>query len=401
MPPPPFARLTTPPRRGGEDRRRDSARGPGTSAGGALAAALLVAATAPPAVDAQADPADTVVELRPLPDASVRFLDYRPAPALELLGDSAVVLLDFDARQVEVRSLDDGTARRFGREGQGPGEFVAVADVAVGPGGGIFVGDVPARRVSEFDVDGTLRATHPIDGVVLQVMATGDAVFAGWVPATTFLTGDGPRITRIVPDTGSSPATVVPADADPGWPEPPDEAPETVAFFPMTAGGELVFAAHPYVYRIAAFGPSGEAVASFGRDVELQRPDEAEIQEAEERIDDLRERGGPPLSTGNVERMKEMLRDQAKPFFAPSMLEADEGGGLWVATTLRTPGDSSRVDYFPPGTRAHRSFHLRDRVTALAASRHRLVALVARRGPEALGRFGLDVYEIRRGPAGR
>lgn len=363
---------------------------------------LLGVVATPGVAEAQASTSIESLELRLLPEASVQFLDYEPVHSLELLGDSAVVMLDFQARQVEIRSLADGETDRFGDQGGGPGEFTMVADVTVGDDDRIFVADITSHRVSEFSVDGTFRASYQVAGPTMHVMATGESVFTAWTPGSTFRRGGAAKIGEVVRGRDTPRPIFELSRDDVDWPETPEEGPESVTAVPMTAGGGVIFAANPYVYRIIAFSPSGDEVESFGREIALEFPNEAEMEEYERRLESLLERSGDAqMTSSDIDRLKKKVSETAKAFFGPHMFEADERGGLWTTTLLRAPGDSTRIDYFPPGGRDHQQFLLRDRVVALAASPDHLVTLVERKGPEALGRFGLDVYEIRRTSAER
>jgi len=73
------------------------------------------------------------------------------------------VLYTVDAEEpfsVTTLSLEDGTVRIgvFGKEGEGPGEFRAIEDLAVSPEG-LFVSDITLQRVSHWDADGNFQWT--------------------------------------------------------------------------------------------------------------------------------------------------------------------------------------------------------------------------------------------------
>lgn len=358
---------------------------------GALPGALLLVGAA----EAQAGPSGLArFGLQLQPEASVPYLGFQPIHTVEPLGNSAVVLLDYQARRVEVRDLGDDGVRRFGRRGGGPGEFRNVADVAVDGRRRIYVADPSARQVSVFSAAGAHRATYRVPGPVFHLVKSGSEVYASWASLDFFRSGGPPSVGRIVAGTDAVQPVFNLADGESGLAEMPEEAPEKPFHFAVAGAGGLIFAANPFVYRIVAFDPDGRVTETFGRDIAFEYPDAEEMQEYERRLADLRKRANAPLSATALERIRKQVRKTPKAFFGPHMFAADRLGGLWVTTLLRAPGDSTRIDYFPPGSRDHQSFVLRDRVVALAPTRDRLITLVERLAPGALGRYGLDVYRI-------
>lgn len=354
--------------------------------------------TAPPApAQSHASGQHGRTELRLQPEMSVRFLEYRPVQTVELLGDTAVALLDFHAQQVEVRSLGSSSpVKRFGGKGEGPGEFQKATDVAVSANGAIYVADHATARVSVFGPDGAFRGDHTAPGIVTDVMPAPNAgAFVAWSPRGVFMGGAAPRVGRIRPEVDSVRTLFTLADAVPTLQKTPEEAPEQVHEYPVSRGGGLLFTANPYRYRITAIGSARQPTETFGREVALQYPSEDEMRGYNRRLKNiLANPRTPSLSPEQVRRIREKVRERPKPFYTGQMFAADDRGNLWVTTHLRSPRDSTQVDHFPVGSRKPDSFVLRDRVVALAASTGRLIALVERLGDTALGRFGIDVYRI-------
>ncbi len=69
--------------------------------------------------------------------------------------DDEIYVLDNSVSKVRVYDLEGNHLRSFGRKGQGPGELGRIAfEVAVGPDGRIFVGDLSNRRVNIYSPEG-------------------------------------------------------------------------------------------------------------------------------------------------------------------------------------------------------------------------------------------------------
>ena len=81
--------------------------------------------------------------------------------------DDEIYVLDNSASKVRVYDLEGNHLRSFGRKGQGPGELGRLAfEVAVGPDGRIFVGDLTNRRVSIYSPEGEALDEIPLSGGV-------------------------------------------------------------------------------------------------------------------------------------------------------------------------------------------------------------------------------------------
>ncbi|MCI0434165.1 MAG: 6-bladed beta-propeller [Gemmatimonadetes bacterium] len=68
--------------------------------------------------------------------------------------DRRVYVLDGQAREVRVFSVGGEFLFRFGRSGQGPGEFTAADALAIGPNDEVLVRDPRLFRITVFDADG-------------------------------------------------------------------------------------------------------------------------------------------------------------------------------------------------------------------------------------------------------
>jgi hypothetical protein len=81
--------------------------------------------------------------------------------------DDEIYVLDNGASKVRVYDLAGNHLRSFGREGQGPGEFgTFLFDVAVGPDGRIFVGDLTNNRISIYSREGEVTGQIPLTSLV-------------------------------------------------------------------------------------------------------------------------------------------------------------------------------------------------------------------------------------------
>jgi hypothetical protein len=100
------------------------------------------------------------------PDLEIGVVDGDPAYAFEsivgvasLPGRALVVAEGGGARQLRIFDAAGAHLRSIGREGRGPGEFVALTNLAVVSGDTIWAWDSRTRRMTAFRSDGTFAAT--------------------------------------------------------------------------------------------------------------------------------------------------------------------------------------------------------------------------------------------------
>ena len=126
------------------------------------------------------------VELRMVHStATIPDLFFERVMAAVFLPDSSLVIAD--RRLFELTFLEpDGTVRaRSGREGEGPGEYLNITRITVGPDGAPFVYDWRQRRLTFLDSRGTVtdivrlaQGTGPGAAVPLSRLGSGEVLAA-------------------------------------------------------------------------------------------------------------------------------------------------------------------------------------------------------------------------------
>lgn len=102
-------------------------------------------------------------------------------------------------RDMAIRVFDrDGNfLRRVGRPGSGPGEFREISWICASGDGNILALDMPNGRVTEFEADGTVAATHNVMPVGLIFDITADRDLLGVpMPAGEMRSEDGTPLGR-------------------------------------------------------------------------------------------------------------------------------------------------------------------------------------------------------------
>lgn len=90
------------------------------------------------------------------------------------VGAGWIYVADQQALEVRVFDRAGGFLHRFGREGDGPGEFRAIDGLAVGPEGDVVVRDPRLSRVSVFDADGGFLRSFRIHRPFTQIGPGGE-----------------------------------------------------------------------------------------------------------------------------------------------------------------------------------------------------------------------------------
>ena len=80
------------------------------------------------------------------------------------LSDGSFVLGSFGSHDLRRFTADGVHLWTVGREGEGPGEFAGLMQVAAGPGDTILTYDFRQRRISRFGPDGTFLDARPLEG---------------------------------------------------------------------------------------------------------------------------------------------------------------------------------------------------------------------------------------------
>jgi len=100
------------------------------------------------------------------------------------LSDGSLVLGSFGSHDLRRFAASGEHLWTAGREGEGPGEFTGLTQIAAGPGDTILTYDFRQRRFSRFAPDGTFIDSRPLEGpseagfaFVEQLLGDGTAVF--------------------------------------------------------------------------------------------------------------------------------------------------------------------------------------------------------------------------------
>ena len=82
--------------------------------------------------------------------------------AIQCLAGRHLAVLDVGGSRVVVFDRNGNYVRQIGRKGRGPGELLNPVDMAVGPGGNVYVLDGGNRRLSVFDSAGVFRSSFRV-----------------------------------------------------------------------------------------------------------------------------------------------------------------------------------------------------------------------------------------------
>lgn len=352
------------------------------------AAVTVLVAAAPVAAAAQRVP---VLSPVPVP-ASLATLEFTGS-ALAWIDDSTLGLIDSDAKQVVTADLRRGPLHRYGREGNGPGEFRAPSFL-LSRGGEVVVYDISTRRVSRFDAARRFVKSFPTPGATLQLLSwNGDLVRIAW---TSFMPDGGPYISDLKLADGSLAERfrVLARDSSLASPMPGGSGNTPFLAFAAAPDGGVVVGS-PRHYRIIRFDSIGRVVRRFGRPLPPVFRTQGEIDSI--LAQSGRMLAGTPVREGQradlATRLREALGKEPKPHF-PWMggIAVDPDGRAWVLTargTTRTEFDifSATGDFLgtvsAPG-----------RVVAFAIRAARVALLTERTEGDAEGFQGIDVYRI-------
>jgi hypothetical protein len=86
--------------------------------------------------------------------------------------DGRIYVADGQANEVRVFRPDGTFAFRFGREGEGPGEFRAIDALTFAPDGAVVVRDPRGFRITVFEPDGRYRSSYRLQRPFMQFSGT-------------------------------------------------------------------------------------------------------------------------------------------------------------------------------------------------------------------------------------
>jgi hypothetical protein len=219
---------------------------------------------------------------------------------MDLGPDGSVVAVD-EGNGTIYRFTPAGKLRdSLGRKGQGPGEFLAAAGLAIGPAGEVVLADIRTRRLTLWAPDGKLKGSAPVrGGMPIDLLWEGPAPTIG---VLEFGPGMVAQATFTPAGLGEQ------ANAGPVIAKFPDPTQEQLATA-VTCGmcrralsreGKLLAAAPDTFYRISEVDADGRAVRSwFRNDIGAGRRTDAEVKALEARL-----AAGPGGGRPNPERSR-------------------------------------------------------------------------------------------------
>ena len=298
--------------------------------------------------------------------------------------ETACVIESFEHRVV-CRTREGVTVGAFGREGEGPGEFLSLSMVRQSHGR-VATWDVRLGRVSVFESDGTAVSEFSLAGRfhVAGISAMGVHGAAGFGPGP-----EEPVIENQVRDAATGEIV---------WRRSIYEIADTECgsvgsgmpyrdggFVFWACQGDLVFVEDPEAETVTVIkSPTYVAELPNQRDVDAYLDDMARMA------------GTMSMPRSAMEPYAAAFREQPKKLFhVPRTFNADSRGRLWVATTR----DRDTFSYFDvwSGTEYAGTVRIRDRLMGYDILDSTLVALVERK-PDADGiaQRAIDWYDIGR-----
>lgn len=252
-----------------------------------------------------------------------------------------------DAQALEIRVFDRAGAflHRFGRSGEGPGEFRGLDGLAIAPDGSVLARDPRLRRITRFTPEGDVIASFLIrrpfiqysngagfrvtdDGRIPDYLLLATSVNSPDSLALTFWDVDGTEGATVLLGSVQRQSVMVTVGGVPS------------VSFPLPFSARGAWAVHPdgriawglgdaYAFEIRS--PDGRPVRRVARAVEPRRvaPDEAAA--VAERLD---ERAREAVEGGRIESYDV---PDTRPAF--THMAADASGHWWVGYADGWPGD--------------------------------------------------------------
>ena len=250
---------------------------------------------------------------------------------------SRVHVADAQALEVRVFSPAGEFLFRYGRAGEGPGEFRNISGIGRDGAGGVAVLDGSLGRVSRFDAEGEYRESfrleraYMIHGYNAPVRFDAEGRFHDRVQLSTRI--DEPeRIAWVRYSPSGTPDTIQVAEFEPARYVVHNEHGMPAMSMPLPFAPRAATAMAPdgssYVtrgaeYRIIRLSPEGDTVRVIRREIEPAAVSAGERDEAVERMAERIRR-----ATGTEPRNLPALPDRHPALLA---LVVDEAGHLWAA----------------------------------------------------------------------
>jgi hypothetical protein len=190
--------------------------------------------------------------------------DFGVIVRLDIGPDGSIVAAD-DGNGVIYRFTPTGRLRdSLGRKGQGPGEFLLPAGIAVGPGGQLALADLRTRRLTIWGADGKLGGSGQIGGMPIDVMWRGPDPVVGMM---TFEPGSGARATFAESVMGEQ---IVARKQIAGFPDPRPDQLVTATTCGLcrrflSPAGTLIVASADTFYRVSELAADGTVMRAWSR----------------------------------------------------------------------------------------------------------------------------------------
>ncbi len=275
----------------------------------------------------------------------------------------------------------------LGHKGQGPGEFLTSAGLAIGPGGEVALADIRTRRLTIWNFDGKLEGSAPVSGgMPIALLWRGAAPVLG---VMTFAPGVGPEA-RFAPVTAGEQAVLgktIAVFPDPRQEDFPSAVTCGMCRRALSADGTLLAAAPDTIYRISELAPDGRAVRNWIRsDVGAGRRTDEEVATLEKRI-----AAGPPgarplppgVSPPVIPRRDIRFRPRVQGF-------GIDASGRLLALVSNAGSTSPVVDVFAGDGRFLGTVTPAERLTAFVVRGRRAIGL----SESADGEHVIHVYRI-------
>ena len=349
-----------------------------------LIAALLLAATGGCASDEAGVPGTTAL----LPFASS---DAPITASVDIVIASEVIACVINSYESHIHCVDrsDGSVTVFGREGEGPGEFVRLSGIWRSRDGHVAAMDLAQERLTFFTPDGTLVLETRLSDAFQPWLLRGDQL-VGIKVGIRFVDGDllSDYVSMAV-DAYSGEILWERADlADAVESECFNEAVGTT-----TPNGGLVYqvCGHELAFFAHRDAPTATVVSSPSYVEAL--PNERDVSAHVDLLGSLSRRPGG-MSASEIEAMAAEFREKPKEWLLkPSSFDFDDQNRLWAATTH----DRDAFSYFDiwADTAFVGSVRVRDRLMGFDIFGSTLTTLVERPpGEDGISELAIDWYDL-------
>ena len=305
--------------------------------------------------------------------AALEFkIDYTPPFAA--LPNGTLAFYDLDENQIVYVNGATGAETRFGRTGDGPGEFRAVTEIAPASDGRLVA--LSPTRITIIGSDqkafNTVRLARPFAGLLRPSKDSAFLVGTGYdtVFSISLRTGEtrarfGQRREDSLHFRGKQPYER--------------------GFWLVPRGEKDWFVASGYKYYVGLEDANGAHRGTIDRAVEPEMPSKSELDDSRRQL----QRGNPKAS---LDGMMKRMASTPKAFITSSPVQ-DAKGRLWVPTG-RMRSDSTEVDIFSAGGKFLGSVRMPGVVRRMATDKDQLYVITKYIDGRTAGDFGVLRYRV-------